>query len=158
MLSEGGWNLIQVCYAIKKKKKKRPTPVTHNSSISFLAKRDFTLTVHPELCSCLTRSWAGTSSWQFLWHHVLSSVIPFPFSSVLFFSSQALISLLPTCLVALIILMLAYSLYTYYSTWVFYLVYLGVSWWRLYFSIDIHFYLRVSNRASGCYYWYIKMT
>lgn len=50
----------------KKKKKRRPTPVTLNSSISSLANGDFTLTVHPELCSCLTRSWAGASSWQIL--------------------------------------------------------------------------------------------
>lgn len=78
MLSESGWNAIQVCYAIKKERE-RPPPVTFNSSVSCLAKGDFTLAVHPELCSYLTRSWAGNSSGRFLWRHVLSSVVSFFF-------------------------------------------------------------------------------
>lgn len=77
MLSESGWNVIQVCYAIKKKE------TDHLLSHLILQfpvwLKEISHLVHPELCSYLTRSWAGNSSGRFLWRHVLSSVVSFFF-------------------------------------------------------------------------------
>lgn len=95
----------------KRRRNKKKPPVTLNSSISCLAKGDFTLTVHPELCSCLTRSWAGTFSCRFLWHHVLSFCHPF-LSAVSFFPTEALAFCHLPCIAAQFEL---HSLFTYHT-------------------------------------------